>query len=506
MKKLLELVQVINRNKVKVVEVIGSLPPRKTKVQEFYEKLSDGSLTDDAAAAAYFYESDPADRNYKELKKRLTQRLYNTALFIDIQQARYDEVGKAYYTCWKDFAIAKTLSGKEANLNATDLLEKILKQSIRYEFTELILNTSRLLRIKYASGQFNKKKFYYYNRLYNEYLKRYQADTLAEEYYSTMLVEFFWSKKRENAGLQAMGRQYIAELSPLVENYDSYPLNLCYRLIRLIVVKSKNDHDAAIEICREALSFFESKPKYSATAKGIFMRQLFLLYWQQKRYEAGEELLKKAVKFTREGAVGWFTNHDYFFLLCLHSRKYQRAREVLEFVMNHSRFIGLSSYYQERWLIYQAYIYYLGGIGKIEGLQDQKFKLTKFLNEVPTFSVDKRSRNIPILIVQILFLILYKRYNEAIDRMEAINQYCNRHLKKDDTFRSNCFIHMLLKIIEASFHRAGAERKTANLHKRLSSVPLEVAEQVYETEIIPYEDLWDMALNSLENKFWKEKN
>jgi hypothetical protein len=86
MKKLLELVQVINKHKVKVVEVIGSLPPRKTMVQEFYDKVSDGTLTDDISAAQHFYGTGPDDRNYKELKKRLTQRLQNTALFIDIQQ------------------------------------------------------------------------------------------------------------------------------------------------------------------------------------------------------------------------------------------------------------------------------------------------------------------------------------------------------------------------------------------------------------------------------------
>jgi hypothetical protein len=502
MKKLLELVQVINKHKVKVVEVIGSLPPRKTMVQEFYDKVSDGTLTDDISAAQHFYGTGPDDRNYKELKKRLTKRLQNTALFIDIQQARYDELGKAFYTCWKEFAIAKTLNAKGATLNANTLLEKILKQSIRYEFIELILNTCRLLRINYGTVRFDKKKFYYYNELFNKYTKIYQADTLAEEYYATMLVEFHWAKKRDNAGLREQAQVYIDELSGLVEQYDSYRLNLCYRLIRLMAAKSQDDHDLSIDICQEAMGFFQAKPKYPSTAQGIFMRQLFLLYWQQRRYEEGEELLKRAVEVTTEGNVGWFSNYGLLLLLCFHSKKYDRAWEILHFVMQHPRFKGLSEQLKERWRIYRAYLYYLVGIGEVEGVEMKKFRLNKFLNEVPTFSVDKRSRNIPILIIQILFLILYKRYNEAIDRMEAINQYCNRHLKKDDTFRSNCFIKMLLKIIEAGFHRAGAERKAAKLRAKLESVPLEVASQVYETEIIPYEDLWDMALHSLENKFW----
>ncbi len=503
MKRLLELVQVINKNKVKVVEVIGSLPPRQTMVQEFYNKLSDGSITDDFSAAQYFYGTSPEDRNYKELKKRLTQRLQNTALFIDLQQATYDEAGKAFYTCWKEFAIAQTLNAKGATLNANALLEKILKQGIRYEFVELILNTCRSLRINYGTGRFDKKKYYHYNELFNKYLKIYQADTLAEEYYATMLVEFYWAKKRDIADLRLKAQPYLDELSCLVEQYSSYRLNLCYRLIKLMVAESRDDLDLSAEICREAMDFFQSEVKYPATAQGVFMRYLSLIYWQQRKYEAVEELLERALEVTSEGNAGWFSNYALLMLLCLHSKKYGRAWEVLNFVMEHPQFKGLSEPLKERWRIFQAYLFYLVGIGKIEGVEMKKFKLNKFLNEVPTFSLDKKSRNIPILIIQILFLILYKKYNDAIDRLEAINQYCNRHLKNDDAFRSNCFIKMLLKIIEADFHRAGAERKASRLRAKLENKPLEVATQVYDTEIIPYEDLWDMALLSLENKFWR---
>ena len=40
---------------------------------------------------------------------------------------------------------------------------------------------------------------------------------------------------------------------------------------------------------------------------------------------------------------------------------------------------------------------------------------------------------------------------------------------------------------------------------QLKKTPLEVANQPHEVEIIPYEILWEMALNSLENKFYKER-
>ena len=127
MNKLLELVRLINRNKVKTIEVIGSLPPRKTMVQEFYEKISSGEIESDEAAAAYFYQSKPEDRNYKELKRRLTERLYNTSFFIDLNQAKYDAMRKAYYNSWRELAVAKILIGKGAYNNYVPLFKKILK-------------------------------------------------------------------------------------------------------------------------------------------------------------------------------------------------------------------------------------------------------------------------------------------------------------------------------------------------------------------------------------------
>lgn len=55
MKEIQELIHVVNKNKVKNIEVIGNRAAKKTLVQEFYEKLSNGSLRSDAEAAEYFY-------------------------------------------------------------------------------------------------------------------------------------------------------------------------------------------------------------------------------------------------------------------------------------------------------------------------------------------------------------------------------------------------------------------------------------------------------------------
>ena len=503
MKELLELIDVVNKHKVKHLEVFGNVSPRKTKIHEFYDKLSDGSFSNDEEAAAFFYETSPDDRRYKELKKRLVERLYNTVLFIDVQDDKYDKVAKVYYTCWKEYASAKVLAGRTAYLTAFPLMEKILKQAIRFGFMELILDICRTLRLHYGAHYLDAKKFDYYNDLYQDYKKRYEADALSEEYYTTILIKFYQAQA-QGEDLEAYFQQaehYTAELEPLVAQYpSSYRLHLCYYLIQLTAATSIGKVDLALDTCEKAIAFFQDQPTFPSRALTIFSNQLFLLYWQKRDFSKGEVLFTQSLKTSIAGSITWFNSYDFFFLLSFHTKQYPKAYETLDFILNHTRFSSLPENSREKWKLYQAYCAYLGEMGKIKIPDQKKFKVAKFINEVPLYASEKRTRNIPVLIIQTLFLFLHQRYDDAIDRVDSLNLYCSRYLKKDASFRSNCFIKMLIKIIEANFHPVAASRKASGLCKKLNTVPLDVAKQIYEIEIIPYEDLWELALESLDTQ------
>jgi hypothetical protein len=57
---------------------------------------------------------------------------------------------------------------------------------------------------------------------------------------------------------------------------------------------------------------------------------------------------------------------------------------------------------------------------------------------------------------------------------------------------------MLLQIPKQNFDRTAVEKNTSKLLDKLKAVLLEKANQTFEIEIIPYEDLWEMALESLD--------
>ena len=81
--------------------------------------------------------------------------------------------------------------------------------------------------------------------------------------------------------------------------------------------------------------------------------------------------------------------------------------------------------------------------------------------------------------------------------MDAVQKYCSRYLRREDTYRSNCFIKMLMLIPVVNFHSKAIDRRVAPLVEKLARVPLEISPQALDLEIIPYEDLWEILMGAL---------
>ena len=99
--------------------------------------------------------------------------------------------------------------------------------------------------------------------------------------------------------------------------------------------------------------------------------------------------------------------------------------------------------------------------------------------------------------MHVAYLLQRKDYNPIIDRVDALNQYAYRYLRKDDSFRSNCMIKMVVQITKADFNPIRTERYTKELLDQLKEVKLAGSGENIETEIIPYEVLWEIMTKSL---------
>ena len=499
---IIELLHVLSKNKIKNINILGQPGKRKFLVDIFYEKVMDGSISSDKEAAMFFYQEPPSSRKYKDLKRRFFEKIKNTLLFIDVSESAYDDSGRAYYRLWKEFAISKVISGKGGNKSLTKLLEKLLRDSIKYDFTEISLLTARSLRTHSATVLNNRRKFKKYDDLCTKLQVVNNLEMDAESMFFDLLGRSYRVRDHERVAFFDDAVMVAAKIKALIDIHSTYKLNLFFYIAQLLGVKILGNNTEAESVCHQALAFFKTKPNYSKNAIGIFQRQLFLLYWQQQKYNAGEDLLQESKRYTRDGDLSFFTNHAYYFLLCMHAKEYEKALDVYTEVNSHRTFKTLSAYSRERWALFGAYLNYLSGQGYLPTFKMTTFRINKFLNEVPIFSKDKCGANIAILTIQMLLLLLYRRYNEVIDRAEALDKYAQRYLRQPTTLRSYYFIKMLLTIPLADFHQQGVLRKAQPFQKKLVTVPFSITRQAYMVEIIPYEHLWQYAIDSLDNTFW----
>ncbi len=505
MDHLKELIGLITKHKIKGIEIIGGPDFQNSKLQELYDGIQKGRfITDEEAATAIYKDDKNKDSNYSKLKSRLQQRLINTVFFIDINKSSHNEIQRAYYTCHKDWAALKILIGKGARLTAIPIAERILRRAEKFEFNQLALDISRSLRFHYSAIDKNRKKYNKYNKDVKKHQKVLMAELLADEYYATIINKLS-SRTVSKSEISKTAIKYSEELKKETADLKSYRLNLVARMVHVIRHEIVNDYHNVIKECEEAIKFFESKTfQASKVAIFTFLFKILACHVQLKQFEKGEEIAEKCLADMPEGSPNWFYTLELYITLCLHTKKFQEAYEVYLKVYTHKNFKRLYTKSFESWKIYEAYINYFISNGVIEVKADQplqKFRINKFLNELPVYSKDKRGKNIPILIIHILFLLQREKYDAVIDRVEAITQYTYRYLRNDDTYRSNCFIKMLVQLPKANFHKQAVIRKTEKYFDKLKKHPLEIAGQSDEIEIVPYETLWEFVLDSLDNKF-----
>ena len=216
-------------------------------------------------------------------------------------------------------------------------------------------------------------------------------------------------------------------------------------------------------------------------------------------FELGKKQIKSAKRQILENPINDQALSDYAICLGLRTGNYEFAYR--EFVSVNQRKISrfLTPISQERWVILEACINLLVAAKKITPEPDwpklRAFRAASFVNKVFVATKNKKGDNIQVLIFQTLFSIIRKKYDAAIDRTSSLEAYCNRYLKDDENLRNNCFFKLLLITTKAGFDRRIVERKSEATFKRLKEAT--DRSKLNNTELIPYEELWDILLDHL---------
>jgi hypothetical protein len=511
MDTLREIAYILDRYKVRQIDVLSnSSQPRESRYFECYTGLREGRWANEAEMAAHF-QMELDSKSFARFKNEVKKRLHNSVLFIDTSLPEFNDYNRAFVTVMQDMAVAKTLYYRGARLAFLELAEQILVVARKFEYVDVvfeILNYLKLATISYAQ---HKKDYLKYNTLYQEYKKAYWEEMQVREAYEALILLMVNKKglKTEYAGL---ARELLAPLHPLAQGNNFVMFQCYYRLLDLYADTLEHRWEPALEKARSASVFFRGK---TFRPQGILlsfgMQEASCLCMIGHSSEAST-VLDQLLRDANEGLPNWFKLHELSAVNAFYSSDYANAWDTVRLILRHPRFSTISAMDQESWRLYQGYLYFLAKAGVLqlsprEKGDIEKFRLSSLLNNLPLFSIDKRGGNIPVLLLQVLFLLHDNRLDEFDNRVEALRKYRQRNLEADsEHFRTDCFIRLLETVVKNGYKIPAIQKDAEPLLQKMSSVSIDLLDRSFELEVVPYERQWRWVLALLQKQPLPELN
>ncbi len=480
--------------KVEKFSVGSSKPSSNTEL--FFAGLKDGSFQTDEEATAYFVKKGVPPANYRKLKSRFKQKLIDRLFLIEYKSNAYSDIQKAYFQCHKNWGAVRILFGKGMRESAHYIAVKTLKKALRFEFTEIVLDLSRLLRLYSATMKGSQKEFEYYDQLVADHFVTLEKVLLAESLYEKIVLPYAFSKSDNKAGM-LLAEKFSKQLEQIQLKIETHSFIVFAYFVHNIRYEITHDPKNLIKSCDTAIQKLRAKPFNLRNQIGSFMLRKLSAHLQLSQFPEAKAAGIECDQLITKASINWFTSKQYQLIYLIYTEQFSKIPADFYPVLKNSKLAFQGIGIQETYQLIHAYLYLLNLIGKIPQDPEHplpRFRLGKFLNETPAFSKDKRGYNIDIHVLQILIALGRKNYNYVIDRQNALKQYSSRYLRKDEYYRSNCFANILLHLIAAEFNKTRFLRYAEPDLKKLKAMPLEEANQISTFEIVPYEYLLSIIL------------
>jgi hypothetical protein len=343
------------------------------------------------------------------------------------------------------------------------------------------------------------KKVDSYSDMYLGLIALQQKEAVAMVYWSKLSVVYNADHSfKKDMSLAA--KNYRLELKQIKCEQQSQSLLYFETMISASEAMMSNNYEVAVPIINGALNQFLEWGKYveDSYVYGLSIN-LLACYIPLKRYDEAREVLVSLYKHTKEGTYNWYKSRELHFILAMHTANYEEANRLHADTISQKTFKRQQPFIREAWTIYGAYLRILINAGKVKGEENASpFRISRYLNQLPTFSKDKRGQNVPVLISQIVLLLQQGNFDGLIDRYEAVNKYRERYVEREVNFRGNVFLHMLRQMTTHDFDRCKVEKETVTLRNLLDQEPVDVMSPGYDQEILPYEELWEVLVETMD--------
>lgn len=501
MEDLVKLIEIAKKKGQRSIQLVNQNFRKKeiSKDNQLYEGIISGEFTSDDVASVKMFESDPGNRNYRNAKSKLKQRLLNHLYFLDYDKEIYTNYNRMYYECLHILHQAKILFMEDASEMGMRLIPHMLRVCTEYEFYELKAEGLLLQRNEYA----HMGKLTPYEeteeeiKATNNILEK--VRDCEQKYYST-LVNINKSVSAQQRVIDEIPGtiKYVEEIAKKLKSRRldviTYKLKLLYNQLTW---RFKENLIICTEIEKKYLNKANQEVEVDLSKAQIALLKIYC-YYNTSDTESGKAYAKEALGLFKNGSPDWFDFMEYHFLLLMKAELYKDAGKVFRNVRTNKNYGFLPELDKERWQIYRAFLVFVND----EKLLKWGFDLEEFLTKVPVYPKELNNYATATLVIQFLYLLKEANVFRLNEVLKEIQKYNSEHLDKRNNYRNSIFIRLISIIPEQEYnHDSIKERGKVYFSKlKRTKIPAEIKADL---EVIPYEILWGYILKILStNKFY----
>lgn len=501
MEDILKLIDITKKRGQRSIQLINQNFRKKevSKDNQLYDGIISGKYLSDEKASKAMFKAHPGNRNYRNAKGKLKQKLLNHLYFLDYDKSSYTLFNKCEYESLHLLHQCKILIREGANDIAIKLLPQLIKNARQFECIDIVVDALTILRNEYArTGKTT--PFYETQKELDYYLSFKEAlDTSETEYYE-ILVYVNKSISAQNRILSKIP-ETVTAMKERASRFKSRQIDrLVFKLQSLYNELSWN-FEENINLCsrieEKYLRKENSEIDINLSKKEVALTKL-KAYFSLKDAEQGGAYAQKSLKLFKSGTDRWFNFMEIYFLLMMKGEKYKKAGEIFRKVRTNKNYSILPELEKEKWQIYRAFLVFVND----SKLLRWGFNLEEFVVKMPDFPKENAPFNTATLIIQFIYLLKEGNIEELRRRIDALQQYNSTHLDKRHNYRNSIFIRLLSIVTEKEFNYELIEEKGRNYYSKLTSTNIPTDPEM-ELEVIPYEKLYAYILEYLKtNKIY----
>lgn len=489
METIKEVIKIINKRKLQNVEILdkSTLSHKDSLYSKFYFAMVDDLIqTEDDAINLLYGKIDINEINsFRQFKSRFKKRILNTFFFLDINNKDYEtEVQKNNYECLRTLQVINIIQKYGGNQH---LIYKIIKDyfniALKYEFHEILHEYCYRLCTYYAiTGEL--KKLIEYKELY----KKYHTYHILEQQAYLIFTEVNGATNSIKPVDVSFYESKIKEIDALRLQTDSYTVH-GYYYICLLMYNDYICNTALVEkYSNELLKLIDTKDNLlRQNFKGIANIFKIEVMLKHKEYvHAIDYVDNNANTFL---GLNYFRSQEIKFKSALNLQNTELCTEIFNDVTTHKLFETAPNNVKEKWYIFDGYANFLMSYTNNE---PYKYNIAKLTNQLPTYYHDKSGYNFSLIILQILFHIARKEFDNASVKIQNLKIYKTRYFSDSKHQRTKQFIKTLLYLDNNAYNK----RNTGSLLIQFQK-SREKNAYIYDHEIVIFETTLEIIYNLL---------